>query len=165
VEASGFGRKDMRILDEVSAIYIRFGCKTHDIQYMETVKDEVKLSEDDDYDDEDSNEFEDDTGIPSKTPAARCEEDSEAKGSAVVVEEKVHTSSRTPSPSPLLTEMTAALHLNGIKDIVSSDLTKERARQQRKYHSKRGARHAGRPQGSKAKQDTRIKLDRGGMWD
>ena len=52
-----------------------------------------------------------------------------------------------------------------IKSIVSSDLTKKRAQQQRKYHSKRSTRHAGRAQGSKAKQDKRVKLaDHAGVW-
>lgn len=52
-----------------------------------------------------------------------------------------------------------------IKSIVSSDLTKKRAQQQRKYHSKRSTRHAGRAQGSKAKQDKKVKLaDHAGVW-
>lgn len=176
VEASGFGRKDMRMLDEVSIIYIRFGCRAHDIQYMETVKnDQGNLSEDD-YDDQDSDEdsseseeeeASSDPAIPSTTPpVARSEENIGTQRRAAAVEEKVYSSlSRKSSPSPSLTGMTGTLQSNGIKDIVSSDLTKERARQRRKYHSKRGARHAGRPQGSKAKQDTRVKLDRGGTWD
>lgn len=72
---------------------------------------------------------------------------------------------RSRSISPQLEKMTAWLSIDGIKDIVSSDLTKARARQHRKYHSKRGARNAGRPQGSKAKQDTRVKIDQSGVWD
>ena len=77
--------------------------------------------------------------------------------------------SRSPSPSSLA-KMTAALSLStskhsGIKDIVSSDLTKQRARQRQKYHSKRGAHRIGRPQGSKAKQDNRVKVDKSGIWE
>jgi RIO kinase 2 len=77
--------------------------------------------------------------------------------------------SRSPSPSSLA-KMTAALSLSsqqhsGIKDIVSSDLTRQRARQRQKYHSKRGAQRIGRPKGSKAKQDTRVKLDKSGVWE
>ncbi|KAF9489667.1 hypothetical protein BDN71DRAFT_1356272, partial [Pleurotus eryngii] len=60
---------------------------------------------------------------------------------------------------------TAALNIHGVKSIVSSDLSKTRARQQRLHHSKRSVRQAGRPQGSKAKQDTRVKLDTKGGWD
>jgi len=73
--------------------------------------------------------------------------------------------SRSPSPETLA-KMTAALSLReaDIRDRVSTDLAR-RQRQQKKYHSKRGAQRAGRPQGSKAKQDQRVKLDRGGIWD
>ena len=160
----------MRILDEVSVINIRLRCKAHYIQYMEEIKnDETNLDEDgDDDSDEGSDESEEEgaeADLPNMPPpVAGVEENSGADQSSVDVEEQLRSSSsRTPSPS--LAKMTAALHLNDVKDIVTSDLTKERARQQRKYHSKRGTRHAGRPQGSKAKQDTRVKLDRGGIWD
>ena len=77
--------------------------------------------------------------------------------------------SRSPSPSSLA-KMTASLSLStsqhaDIKDIVSSDLTKQRARQREKYHSKRGAHRIGRPKGSKAKQDNRVKVDKSGVWE
>jgi RIO kinase 2 len=45
-----------------------------------------------------------------------------------------------------------------IKEIVSNDVAKRKAQELRKYHSKRSARDAGRPLGSKAKQDRRVKL-------
>ncbi|KAF9460826.1 hypothetical protein BDZ94DRAFT_1128245, partial [Collybia nuda] len=57
------------------------------------------------------------------------------------------------------------ISLNEVKEIISSDLMKARAKQYRKYHSKRGARNIGRPQGSKAKQDMRVKVDQNGVWD
>jgi len=72
--------------------------------------------------------------------------------------------SRSVSPASL-EKMAAALNLHGVKHIVSSDLSKVRARQQYRYHSKRSTRRAGRPQGSKAKQDTRVKVDKTGVWD
>lgn len=73
--------------------------------------------------------------------------------------------SRSPSPDTLA-KMAASLSLQSaaMRDRVASDLSK-RSRQQRKYHTKRGAQRAGRPQGSKAKQDTRVKLDKGGIWE
>ncbi|KAF9242874.1 RIO1 family-domain-containing protein [Melanogaster broomeanus] len=73
--------------------------------------------------------------------------------------------SRSPSPDTLA-KMTAALslHSSDVRERVATDLAK-RARQQKKYHSKRGAQRVGRPHGSKAKQDKRVKLDRGGFWD
>jgi len=52
-----------------------------------------------------------------------------------------------------------------IKSKVASDISKQRAQQKRKYHSKRSTRNAGRSQGSKAKQDTRVRMaDHGGFW-
>ncbi|KAL5534148.1 hypothetical protein ACEPAG_609 [Sanghuangporus baumii] len=48
---------------------------------------------------------------------------------------------------------------NSIKERVASDIVRHNARQG-KYHSKRNSRKIGRPRGSKAKQDTRIKLGR-----
>lgn len=54
---------------------------------------------------------------------------------------------------------------NDLKSIVSADIHKKRAQQQRKYHSKRSTRNAGRPQGSKAKQDKRVKLSEHAGWD
>ncbi|KAG2366599.1 hypothetical protein BDR07DRAFT_1395880 [Suillus spraguei] len=62
--------------------------------------------------------------------------------------------------------MAASLSLQdaAFRDRVASELTK-RSRQQKKYHTKRGAQRAGRPQGSKAKQDTRVKLDKSGVWE
>lgn len=69
-----------------------------------------------------------------------------------------------------LEEQTASLSLSEddpdlITDRAITQASKAHARQQRKYHSKKGAQRVGRPKGSKAKQDTRVKLDRGGMWD
>ncbi|KIY72801.1 RIO1-domain-containing protein [Cylindrobasidium torrendii FP15055 ss-10] len=70
--------------------------------------------------------------------------------------------SRSVSPSTLV-KATKGLSIHGdeMKSIVASDMEKTRARQQKKYHSKRSVRKAGRMQGSKAKQDTRVKLDSG----
>jgi len=73
--------------------------------------------------------------------------------------------SRSPSPSSLA-KMTASLSLGSVPTVhgkVKSDLAKK-ARQQKKYHSKRSVQRAGRPQGSKAKQDSRVKLDKSEIW-
>ena len=71
--------------------------------------------------------------------------------------------SRSVSPESCLG--TTSRQKTDIRDLVSSDLMKARASQHRKYHSKRSTRRAGRPHGSKAKQDTRVKLDHSGVWD
>jgi len=62
--------------------------------------------------------------------------------------------SRSSSPSSTGSHRHSAHH-SEIKDAVSTELKIQRARQDRKYHSKRGARKAGRAQGSKAKQNLR----------
>ena len=64
--------------------------------------------------------------------------------------------SRSPSPDTLA-KMMAAMDLHGetVRERVATDLAK-RARQQRKYHAKRATQKAGRPHGSKAKQDRRA---------
>ena len=43
-----------------------------------------------------------------------------------------------------------------IKEIVSNDIAKRKAQELRKFHSRRSTRNAGRPQGSKAKQDRTV---------
>ncbi|KZT30451.1 hypothetical protein NEOLEDRAFT_1054260 [Neolentinus lepideus HHB14362 ss-1] len=53
-------------------------------------------------------------------------------------------------------------HDGGVREVVSSQINKKHARQQKKFHSKKGA---GRPKGSKAKQDTRVKVDMSSGWD
>jgi RIO kinase 2 len=52
-----------------------------------------------------------------------------------------------------------------IKDKAAIEGYKRRAREKQKYHSRRGAERIGRAKGSKAKQDNRVKLDKGGLWD
>jgi RIO kinase 2 len=53
---------------------------------------------------------------------------------------------------------------SAIKELVQSSLSRDKAKQ-RKHHSKKGVKSAGRSKGSKAKQDTRVKIDRGGVWE
>ncbi|KAF8735490.1 hypothetical protein AX14_001984 [Amanita brunnescens Koide BX004] len=187
VEASGFGRKDMKFLEE----------------YMENVKenephsdsaDDEEMVEEEDQgegtsDESVEEEVHDDGVLTSRVPGDALEEpaaadpgdinltDSSAnlhvtpgarsrKGSISPPRSDLSRSppqSRSVSPATL-EKMMDALDLNEIKNKVTSDLSKNMAKQQRKYHSKRAVRKAGRPQGSKAKQDTRVKVDHYGVW-
>ncbi|KAG5728811.1 Serine/threonine-protein kinase rio2 [Termitomyces sp. T112] len=174
VAASGFGHKDQKVLEE----------------YMETVlKEETGDEEEEEESEEEEEEEESDAPSDQKeadessqenntpTPTASREDTPHnaphelASRENTSSEELGRTLSRSPpqsrpsSPESSLAKLTSSLDINGVKSIVSADLSKARAAQQRKHHSKRGARRAGRPQGSKAKQDTRVKLDRGGMWE
>jgi RIO kinase 2 len=205
VSASGFGRKEARILEEVGIYKIPlFTTHFNYIQYMEAVKDDLPEGSEDDNEDDDEDQDEDedqveqegqplsgenaelDQGDTAKDPLSNAEgtplldEQGDQLGEPSNINDLSPLSqsrelsrsppqSRSPSPSSLA-KMTAALSLSsshhpGIKDIVSSDLTKQRARQQQKYHSKRGAQRIGRPKGSKAKQDDRVKVDKSGFWE
>jgi RIO kinase 2 len=61
-------------------------------------------------------------------------------------------SSRSASPEPDTVK-------DDIKARAAAEVSKRQNQQRRKYHSKKSVRNAGRPQGSKGKQDTRVKLD------
>ena len=52
-----------------------------------------------------------------------------------------------------------------IKERAAIEAYKGRAREKRKYHSRRGAERIGRAKGSKAKQDNRVTVDKSGLWD
>lgn len=79
-------------------------------------------------------------------------------------------SRRASSPSSSLADRTASLSLSrhdrDVRERVALEASKLHVVQKKKYHSKRSAqRVGGRQKGSKAKLDTRVKPDRGGLWD
>ena len=189
VAASGFGRKEMQVLEQVSySVFLSVLASYFATQYMEATKiEEPDAEEEEESESEEVNEEEEDDGELSKTDgmvalehvetpqnipqgniSAAAGEFSDPPSISSRQISRSPPQSRSPSPSSL-EKMTASLNLSAeqsdIKGIVSSDLKKQRARQGRKYHSKRGARRAGRPQGSKAKQETRLKLDKSGVWE
>ncbi|TFK41090.1 atypical/RIO/RIO2 protein kinase [Crucibulum laeve] len=182
VAASGFGRKEMKVLED----------------YLEATRDEADEGSDkgeydsnnSDEDDEDDEDFEVEsdpterrqtsngealehldltasTNLKEDPDAAlSTEEEAQFKLASLAISEPLQRSlSRSPPQSRSSSPLGIGAINDHIKAIVSSDLTKSRAQQQRKYHSKRAVRNAGRPQGSKAKQDKRVKLDRSGVWE
>jgi RIO kinase 2 len=108
-------------------------------------------------------------------------EDEESSGSAksqrANAREKVESPSReaprsgSSSPTSQITsqlENRFSVNASKEKEIrkkAAVDAFKGRAREKQKYHSRRGAERTGRPKGSKAKQDNRVKVDRSGLWD
>lgn len=145
------------------------------IQYMEAVKSDGSEGSEEESEDESSEESDEDeeadsdleTTEKAEAPAIFGEPPEQADEPS---DSSVRSLSRSPprsrAGSPIsLEKSVASLALNDIKEIVSADLSKSRSQQQRKYHSKRGTRRAGRSQGSKAKQDNRVKLDTSGVWD
>ncbi|KAJ7837539.1 RIO1 family-domain-containing protein [Mycena olivaceomarginata] len=162
VAASGFKQKDMKMLEE----------------YMEAVKSDGEDSEEEESEEEssdDSDEEEDEANDETRQedeetpeiPRGTADSEDEAELSEA---SKLSTLSRSPprsrAGSPIsLEKSVASLALDNVKERVSAEVTKTRAQQLRKFHSKRNTRRAGRAQGSKAKQDTRVKLDKSGVWE
>ncbi|KAJ8469439.1 hypothetical protein ONZ45_g16884 [Pleurotus djamor] len=193
VAASGFGRKDMQALEEYMDAVKDVEGEDEDEEVDEEEEEEEEEDEEDDDDENLKEEEENDKtreaekvddpqeNIPEKPndhelesspipdPATPPAQDSSLPTPFSPLRSLSRSPPRSRSLSPTsmdkLAEATAALEISNVKNIVSSDLAKSRARQQRKFHSKRSARQAGRPQGSKAKQDTRVKLDHKGGWD
>ena len=87
-----------------------------------------------------------------KTEASRASQSKERSGSESPVEK-------------LGSKVESTLSVKEIRDKAVSEAYKQRAREKQKYHSRRGAERIGRAKGSKAKQDNRVKLDKGGLWD
>jgi len=179
VAASGFGNKEQQILAE----------------YMEEVQQDAGAVEDEEMEEESDEEegSSESEGVDADGKTGDGPADSDGDNdNASQPRSASSRRSRAPSPTDSLVEHTASMHLttpldpscdeereNGksddnddntsskqhpVKERVASDLTKQRTRQAR-YHSKRSTRKAGRPTGSKAKQDTRVKLDSSGFWD
>ncbi|KAJ7487674.1 RIO1 family-domain-containing protein [Mycena galericulata] len=164
VAASGFKQKDMKILEEVSGFY----CANEE-EPETSIHEEGSEEESSDESEDEEEEEGADSGAADAESSHNSRRD-HRKMQDEPSDPSQRSLSRSPprsrSGSPIhLEQSTAALALNDIKEIVSADLTKSRSQQQRKYHSKRNARRAGRSQGSKAKQDTRVKLDTSGVWD
>lgn len=51
-----------------------------------------------------------------------------------------------------------------VREVVAAQVSKSRARDKSKYHSRKNPIQAGRAKGSKAKQDIRQKMDTSGIW-
>ncbi|KXN89961.1 Serine/threonine-protein kinase rio2 [Leucoagaricus sp. SymC.cos] len=137
VAASGFGKKEMSTLEKEG----------------DATKEEEKWEE------------EGEEGEGEEEGEEEEEEDDVKKGKEegegeVEVEEVQEKEGETPSLDGL-SHRVQTLNLSDIRNKVTSDLSKTRLHQQRKYHSKRSMCQAGRPQGSKAKQDKKTKIDRG----
>ncbi|KAG7099283.1 hypothetical protein E1B28_001142 [Marasmius oreades] len=167
VAASGFSRKDMKDLEE----------------YMEVVKTDSADDEDSEEEEEEEEEEKVENGEAEvavtrvfnakkveNTLSGPLDPLGEDEGpDSITLEDDPPSSycsdiSRSPPRSRSASPFAKGFRqTKTIRDVVASNLEKSRAQQQRKYHSKRSTRRVGRPRGSKAKQDSRIKLDSG--WD
>ncbi|KAH7883652.1 RIO1 family-domain-containing protein [Phlebopus sp. FC_14] len=179
VAASGFAKKDQKVLEEYMEV-VKAGELRDDDVDMSSEEEEEEADEDGEGEEAESDERKEHEGLGKFDAEKRADETSGTPdplpphGSSTLLSRpssRLSQLSRSPprsrSPSPdTLAKMTAALTLQAseVRERVATDLTK-RARQQKKYHTKRSARKVGRPEGSKAKQDQRVKLERNGVWE
>ncbi|EKM83822.1 hypothetical protein AGABI1DRAFT_117292 [Agaricus bisporus var. burnettii JB137-S8] len=168
VAASGFGNKEMKVLEE----YINAN------KDREEESNEVDSSEETDGDEGESEEdgegnFDDDHDI--QKGDEKLEEDAVGDRNGQSLREPRASDGGNSQPGTTIALVDASPEMQedvkrsyspspdgiskNIKVKVTSDISKARSHQQRKYHSKRSTHRAGRPQGSKAKQDKRIKVD------
>jgi RIO kinase 2 len=177
VAASGFKRRDMQMLEEVRLLVGSRACAYH-AQYMDAVK-----AAEGEHDDDDSEHSEEEEELFSENESVSQGGSSRAASPLPGVREHVaslslsgpHETDGNAEPSqqnlhagdPALDEEPEASSSleeeDEVKTKVANEIGKTRARQQKKYHSKKSTGRAGRAKGSKAKQDTRVHMD-GGGW-
>ncbi|KAI0274644.1 RIO1 family-domain-containing protein [Gloeopeniophorella convolvens] len=177
VEASGFGRREMKALEE----YMDSVKETEPEEEGDSVEEDEEIEELEDDDEEDEERAQSGGEDPvhvaevpgiSTRRLERWHHDAQATSTAAVDPNPGSPRSRPTSPdsaSRLADALEASLSVGNvskdeIKDKAAIEAYKERARQKQKYHSKRGAQRIGRAKGSKAKQDTRVKPDKSGLW-
>ena len=103
--------------------------------------------------------------------SAKLERPQEQASAESLSQEPPRAGSRSSSPtSQIASQVEKRLSVNGsnekeVRNKAAIDALKGRAREKRKYHSRRGAERIGRPKGSKAKQDNRVQVDKSGLWD
>jgi RIO kinase 2 len=190
VEASGFNKKDMKILEEVcnEGLYVR--TRLNGTQYMEATKEDP--DDNDDCSDSEESTSSVDTSHSDKAEHSGPEHPSspllspampstkELKSLESDISKDSNSERKVDSSSPLpsseegdgesgsddsAVQAPRKPRNDEIKNKVASHLASSTTKQQRKYHSKKSSRRAGRPAGSKAKQDKRIKMDSTGFWD
>ena len=170
VAASGFGRKDQEELEKVRFYWLA-SCATHGLaQYMETQEEEAEGPQSES--DEDSEEEEDDAdpGTPRDVvpESASAEEERDIKNSPNDDSRNDDASSdshseRSEEPVVPKRSKPKARQETDVKELVSSELSKQRTRQEKRYHSKNSIGKPGRNKGSKMKSDKKIRVNDG--WD
>ncbi|KAH6917321.1 atypical/RIO/RIO2 protein kinase [Coprinopsis sp. MPI-PUGE-AT-0042] len=166
VEASGFKKEDMKALDEyMEAAALEEQGEGEGSQE----EDEEDDDEEEEEEEEEESEEEADEVIASTTIAqsTSLSEPTESQG-APAKEPGIPKASDldlskleiSEEPQDVNGEVeTSEEEEPRMKTKAVAEANKKANQQRRKYHSKKSARNAGRPQGSKAKQDTRVKLD------
>ncbi|TDL28729.1 RIO1-domain-containing protein [Rickenella mellea] len=153
VAASGFGTKSMKIIEE----------------YMEAVGDEGgEISGEHGSEGEEHSEEDDDGSHDEDLAYSPLAEEREGASNSVEYDDGGDSLTNNCGEETTRDHL-ASTHLSdpikdSVKQRVATDISHRQVSQSR-YHSKRSTRRVGRPKGSKAKQDTRVKIDRSGVWE
>jgi len=184
VAASGFKQKDMKTLEEyMESVREEESGDRDGNDDLDASRDEEEGGEEEETEegeDEETEREEQAEEVHTASPSSTTND----QESDVVLHTRDFSGDRTPSPSEsqisrspprsrsgsvssLQRKMSSlrVSHDGGVREVVSSQINKKHARQQKKFHSKKGVQRAGRPKGSKAKQDTRVKVDISSGWD
>jgi len=178
VEASGFSKKDQTALQR----YIE-GLPDNETP-GDVAPDEEEESEDSDSEGSDSEsqastssqpEAPDEPSVPSsQLRSLALEESGVSPSSPTVPAAAGPDASEVPAPGDVsdgaddddaADEVQQSGRTTRVKNIVASDVSRQQAKQKAKYHSGKAGRQMGRPRGSKAKADARVKIQDAVGWD
>ncbi|CCA77819.1 related to RIO2 protein [Serendipita indica DSM 11827] len=154
VAASGFGRKDQEELEK----------------YMEMQGGDDDRSQSESEEESDEDEHSEAVPLNDNDVVPESGSDKE-QGVENASEQDSDDESRTSSSRSNLSERPRnskkskpkARQEADVKELVSSELAKQRSRQEKRYHSKRSAGKPGRTKGSKMKSDKKVRVNDG--WD
>ncbi|KAH7104593.1 RIO1-domain-containing protein [Auriculariales sp. MPI-PUGE-AT-0066] len=179
VEASGFSKKDEVVLQ----------------RYMEVVQEQELQDDEDDEEDEEELVEHLDNGVDIEQPGDGSEQAKAAVNApASIVSPRstalqqsaslsigIEDDAKASSPMTAEAESQAdngdgtedsesgdageSKAQDDIRQRVAQDVSKQRARQKSKYHTRKSAKGLGRPKGSKAKTDTRVRANDYSGWD
>jgi hypothetical protein len=143
---------------------------------MEAVRHEEAAEDDESEEDEGSeDELSEDEGLPIARDSSHPRTPSPLRAPSPLASPTADQANAQPSPppaSPLPSDDgdsdkedgTYANETDAVKIKVANEVGKARARQHKKYHSKKGAGQIGRAKGSKAKHSDAVKVDSGGWF-
>ncbi|KAG8840605.1 hypothetical protein FRB91_005892 [Serendipita sp. 411] len=177
VSASGFGGKEQEELEQFMEI-----SKQEEEWRSRNNEDE---DEDEEDEDEDEDEVDDDDEVEEKDELPQDEENekleensgpdaSENENQADPGDEQEEEDDVNDSDSPFEKDKTREQRRRrprsqkvapDVKEVVSSELVRQKARQDKRYHSKKSIGKAGRAVGSKLKMDKKIKMGAKDGWE
>jgi len=200
VEASGFGRREMKVLEQY--MESTKGSQSEEEDESEEEEEEEGEGEGEEGDErevvgvskraeveggvedegagsnrsnvEESEHEDEEPDVSAKLWQADSESEEANKSEASIASESREGPGLVSPSSPvgqLASKVESTLSVKAstreqeIKEKAGIEAYKQRAREKQKYHSRRGAERIGRAKGSKAKQDNRVKVDKGGLWD